>query len=274
VRRPSPHIRVKLIHSLFSVPDFQKWKSQIESQEKSSYVLMKGACTKGDVMVRYFRCHRSGSAVSYATERLPPSKGSCKMGKTCPAIMHVVQKLGSSGSISVKHVSTHVGHKDEYCFMNLSKQERTQIAMKLKAGVEIQRILDDVRDSVTNEQQPTRIHFLTRQDIHNIRRDFQLDVEKRHQDDSTSVALWVDQMRQLGDHNPVLFYKPQDQTSMKYPELRAEDYVLVIMTSGQRHVAAELINDRFCVDSTHSTNGYDSYFSGLHSAATLCTNLV
>ena len=46
--------------------------------------------------------------------------------------------------------------------------------------------------------------LIQRKDIDNIERAFKLEGGQRHHDDATSVAAWVEEMREMGDDNVVL----------------------------------------------------------------------
>ena len=46
--------------------------------------------------------------------------------------------------------------------------------------------------------------LIQRKDINNIERAFKLEGGQRHHDDATSVAAWVEEMREMGDDNVVL----------------------------------------------------------------------
>jgi len=53
---------------------------------------------------------------------------------------------------------------------------------------------------------PKRIHVASAKDIANIEMSFGLNLDgKRHHNYSTSVLLWVEEMKDLGDRNPILF---------------------------------------------------------------------
>ena len=130
------------------------------------------------------------------------------------------------------------------------------IAGKLSQGVDIQRILDDIRDKLG--QGYSRIHLLTRKDISNIEKAYCSKGIQRHQDDATSIHLWVEDMRTQQD-NPVLLYKPQSQLpTPDCADLSKQDFVLAIQTPLQADIMKRLSKDRvICVDSTHGTTGYD-----------------
>ena len=78
---------------------------------------------------------------------------------------------------------------------------------KINQGVSLQKILDNVRDSVAGKI--NRLHLLTRKDLHNIQREFKISHgEKKHADDAMSVKLWVQSMEGL-ENCPIIYYKEQ-----------------------------------------------------------------
>lgn len=119
-------------------------------------------------------------------------------------------------------------------------------------------ILDSVRNNLDKSWE--RLHLLTRQDLHNVKRDFSINTHERlHSNDATSVLLWVQQMRKQTD-NPVLFFKqqgiPDNKEALKRDEcLLDDDFMLVIMTKPQEDLLKKLGSDRLCIDSTHGTTG-------------------
>ncbi|XP_050307882.1 uncharacterized protein LOC126744491 [Anthonomus grandis grandis] len=60
----------------------------------------------------------------------------------------------------------------------------------------------------------------------------------------------------MNDTGCVLFYKTQGQNCDKYPFLKEEDFVLVIMNEGQTEILKKYGNDCICIDETHGLNMY------------------
>ena len=119
----------------------------------------------------------------------------------------------------------------------------------------IQHILDTIRDNVGDRFE--RIHLISRKDIRNIERAYGLNGDRRHDDDATSVELWVNEMNDKGDQSPVLLYKPQGKNKT-FDNLHANDFVLAIQTPMQADMMKALGNEKVvCIDATHGTNGYD-----------------
>ena len=53
-----------------------------------------------------------------------------------------------------------------------------------------------------------RKHLIRRQDLHNIKAQYNIDGIMRHKNDLTSVLAWVEEMNAL-EYNPVLVFKLQ-----------------------------------------------------------------
>lgn len=101
--------------------------------------------------------------------------------------------------------------------------------------------------------------------MHNIIRDFKIDYNtKLHEDDFTSVKLWVEESRKHEDC-PVLYFKNQGDED---PEniLEKNDFALILMTNFQKHMACKLASQKVCIDGTHGLNAYDFQ---LHSIVTV-----
>ena len=160
-----------------------------------------------------------------------------------------------NGSVVVDICETHYSHTLSIGHLRLSNVIRKEIAKKLSEGVTIDRILDDVRDSVSTDFK--RSHILTRRDIHNIERAFSLRGLERHADDATSVALLVEELKHNDKESPILLYKQQGKYLKDYPFLDIEDFVLILQTPFQAHIMKEFGNNIICIDSTFKTTGYD-----------------
>lgn len=69
---------------------------------------------------------------------------------------------------------THVGHTQNVRSLRLTKEERDELAMKIKMGVSFDRILDDIKESVALEANIRRFHLVKKRDLYNIVRDYNL----------------------------------------------------------------------------------------------------
>lgn len=100
----------------------------------------------------------------------------------------------------------------------------------------------------------TRKHFITRQDCRNVCRKLRDFTNHRHSSDAISVDRIVNEL-QLEDPCPVIAYKPRGSIDDKYPLLRDENFILIIMT-GFQATLFQKFSSLVCVDSTHKTNEY------------------
>ena len=84
-------------------------------------------------------------------------------------------------------------------------------------GVTLNRILDDVRNTVsTDTENFSRVHLLTKKDLNNLQNQISSSANwKKHENDAISVSTWVDSMSHLGEDNPVIYFKnpSSDDTS-------------------------------------------------------------
>lgn len=138
--------------------------------------------------------------------------------------MHV--KVTATDEHEVNFVETHVGHGNELGHLNLTVSRRMEIASKIANKVSFRSILDDVRDSVSDD----KFHLLTNKDLHNIAYAFHLNNSfMRHKSDAISIEAWINE---VSDSGTVLYYKQQGQLCDHYPHLKDEDFVLIIMHPG------------------------------------------
>ncbi|KAH1018967.1 hypothetical protein HUJ05_006637 [Dendroctonus ponderosae] len=92
-----------------------------------------------------------------------------------------------------------------------------------------------------------------KQDLYNIQRSFNLNnFGMRHKNDAISVDAWVNELK---ESESILYYKSQDSSS-DYPGVKDEDFILIIMTPGQKELLLRFGNDCVCMDGTHGLNGY------------------
>ena len=114
-----------------------------------------------------------------------------------------------NNSIQVKLCHTHHGHSKSLGHLNLTTEDRHQIAGKLAQGVSFDQILNNIRESVNTKL--SRIHLATRRDILNVERAYGLRSIEKHQNYALSVDAWVEELKANEDGNPILMYKPQRQ---------------------------------------------------------------
>jgi hypothetical protein len=95
--------------------------------------------------------------------------------------------------------------------------------------VSIDRILDDIRESVYNKIE--RKHILKKQDIYNIKRQYNIAGIIRHSNDLLSVRSWVDEMK-LNKYNSILLFKEQGDNTLNNGS--KNDFILCIQTEFQK----------------------------------------
>ena len=100
--------------------------------------------------------------MSRSTEqRYVKTQGTSKLSCYCTAAISV--KIESETCLEVTIHTTHYGHRMSLAHVCLSDSDKVAIAGKLSLGVDIQHILDDVRDNIGSKYQ--RLHLLTRKYI-------------------------------------------------------------------------------------------------------------
>ena len=130
-----------------------------------------------------------------------------------------------------------------------------KIAAQLQQGVTIQRIMDNVRDTISSGI--TREHLVTKQDIHNIKNQFNIEGVMRHVNDHMSVCAWIKELETL-PYNPIVVFKPQGkQQPENMDNVGKDDCLLRIQTQFQRDMLVKNAHLCVCMDSTHGTNMYD-----------------
>jgi len=129
------------------------------------------------------------------------------------------------------------------------------LAGKISAGVTFNQILQDIRDTAAANG-INRLHLVDKKDLHNIIRDYNLDKDIAHKDDTFSVEMWVQQYHSsINEDSPVLYFKMQGQNDGG--PLEQDDFMIVIMTPYQRDVLIDFAAEKVCVDSTHKPTDHD-----------------
>lgn len=111
--------------------------------------------------------------------------------------------------------------------------------------------MDDIRDSVADAGLQ-REHLITKQDIDNIKKQYNTDGIERHCNDQTSICAWVEEMQSMA-FNPILVFKPQGKTSNGLSE---DDFLLGFQTEYQLDMFKAFGGNVVCCDATHGTNVY------------------
>lgn len=241
------------VFSFSSYDEFNQWKLKTEKETKSSYI-KSSTVVRNSIKYLYFDCHRSGEYQPRGSgQRHLKIQGSKKICAFCPAVMKVTQV--ASNECTVTFQSKHIGHKNELGHLNLTMEEKESLASKLAAKLPMDAILDDIRTNISGDSLQ-RLHLLTKKDLHNIERTFGLGSDAiKHPNDAVSVDLWVKEMKEQNS-SCSLFYKPQGEVNESYPNLKTDDFVLIIINEAQAEIMRKFGNDCICIDSTHGLNNY------------------
>ena len=233
--------------------DFLTWKAEVERMTKSYFVQHRAGRWTKSHKTSWFYCNRTGKYVSKGDgKRAVKSQGSCKTGGSCTAYI-TARTDASTGQVVADYCLKHVGHKMEISFTRMSNEMRSIIAGKLAQGVNMNTILDFIRDSQIGPL--SRDHLTTRKDIHNIKDHYNIDHVKKDAEDAKSVAYWVAEMER-DSYNSVLCYKAQGEDSA-HSELGNKDFFLGIQTEFQKHMFQKYAHKVICADATHGTTAYD-----------------
>ncbi|XP_065198158.1 uncharacterized protein LOC135829695 isoform X2 [Sycon ciliatum] len=234
--------------------EFKVWKDSEEVATGTHFIAPRGTYVSG---TRTYVCNRSGASRAHQ----PPDqvKGSRKLGVTC--ISRLIVRLGKDGGLAVHYVSTHCGHnvgEDQLRYLPIPASTRSEIVRKLAMGVQIERILKDIRQEYAGEAEAalTRRILLSRKEIRNIARGSELLGSMRHANDQTAVRLLIEEWSQGTGQSPCLGIKYQDLLSEAWPYLRKDTFVLVLQTAHQQELYKAHASKIICCDATHGTNMY------------------
>ncbi|KAF6215847.1 hypothetical protein GE061_000182 [Apolygus lucorum] len=226
-----------------SEQEFTDWKRNVEEEHKIEFVV-RSSRSGPDTKTVYYRCNRSGpmrlGASDECRKREPKLGKSCKTNLYCPAM--IIAKFCSS-DVVVKFCKSHFGHEVDLRHLPLPSPEKKTLAAKIASKIPFDEILDRVQASATQDN-IKRVHLLTKKDLQNIVREFNLDYEKvNHSDDAVSVDAWVERENAKGDQSSVLLYKPKGVDSAEYPQVHSDQFLLIIMTLGQEEQLKLFGND-------------------------------
>ncbi|KAF2900868.1 hypothetical protein ILUMI_05318, partial [Ignelater luminosus] len=203
--RTSRISRIKCSLCLIETGTYENLKQHLtESHQVSVDEIYLSFCSKDEVAVwlqtaqieaNYFICGRKqnkkGNEIRYACNRsdLKGHKSNCKIRteKTggsikiqgvCPS--HLVIKFYENDQVFIKFWKTLVGHDEEIRSQHLTRMEKNMIVNKLKIGISIDRILDDVRKVECNKL--SRFNLASRKDINYLTKRHNID-KRRHDND-------------------------------------------------------------------------------------------
>ena len=169
-----------------------KWKETEEKMGKSWFVKQRGDRRTKHYKTSWFYCNRAGDYESKGKgKRSLKSQGTSKTGCSCPAFI-TARTAASTGEVTAEFCLSHVGHRKDIAHTRISKDTRSRIAAKLAQGVNMNAIMDFIRDSQAGPL--TRDHLTTRLDLHNIKHQYNINCMEKDQDDANSVMYWVAEM--------------------------------------------------------------------------------
>jgi len=95
--------------------------------------------------------------------------------------------------------------------------------------------------------------LISKRDLRNVERDFNLVEGKDHSSDFVGACIWIERMNNSSEEeNPII-----------YSCLENEDLFFIIATKFQLEMLQKFGNEKMCVDSTHGTTEYDLLLTSL-----------
>ncbi|GFY70187.1 MULE domain-containing protein [Trichonephila inaurata madagascariensis] len=133
-------------------------------------------------------CHRSRNFVSDSKSLFHLKiLGSNKINTYCPAAFKVTEH--TDGKCVVSYQKMHIGHQNALGHLFLTADEKKIIASKIAAQILLDNILDEIKNSISDAGLQ-RIHLLTKNDLHNIKKTFNLSINSvKHENDRVSVNM-------------------------------------------------------------------------------------
>ncbi|XP_053204258.1 uncharacterized protein LOC128390789 [Panonychus citri] len=240
----SEHRILMEFHSLTfdSIQDFDTWKTKIE-EENTCFYKLSSSSSDGR---KYFDCNRSGTYLAPEDrERYLKIQGSRKIGGRCPS---TIQLNMENEKVLIRYQAKHVGHTLDLKHIQLSSNQREELASYLTLGMSRQVILNKIRSTWTDETK--RIHLTSVKDLTNISSSFNLKSHvNRDSNDLVSVESWISEMKET-EQDPIIHYQQPDDDG-------SSSFMLVISTIGQRFMLEKYGGNVIAMDSTHGTNDYD-----------------
>ena len=234
---------------------FLSWKEKEEKISHSNYVQQCAPKVYSSKQHMYYYCNRSGTYISKGQgKRQMKTQGTCKVGKMCTA--HIkASKDQLTGIVNVFYCSTHHNHDVSLGHLRMPNETRMKIANQLQQGVTIERIMDNIRNNIAGGI--TREHLVSKQDVHNVKNQYNIEGIIRHANDQTSVCAWVEELKS-SPNNPILLFKAQGEVQPEdMNNVGNSDFILGLQTQFQRDMLQKYGGACICMDATHGTNMYD-----------------
>lgn len=244
-----------------SLKDFEKWKVALERNTNASFVKRAGA-QKLDDGSKYYQyiCSRSGNYSPKGTgKRALKKQGSRKINAYCPAKINM-KHFTDDGFILIEFNATHCGHQMEIHHLNLTEGDKQALANNLARNVPFNCILDSVRNKASEPL--GRLHLLTKKDLQNIKKRFNVSNGNRNVSDLAWIEAWANEMTSRKERNPVLLFKQANGKSDD-PEMRSEDFFLAIMTGDQLECLKLFGSNCIVIDTIQGANPYRYEFTAV-----------
>ncbi|GFT23972.1 uncharacterized protein NPIL_247391 [Nephila pilipes] len=231
---------------------FKIWKEDVEKQTTALYV--KNTGSKFINMKKKQRTFIVIAMVFIMQWKITiKMAGSNKINGNCPSKMKVCED--NENQVYVEFIKTHLGHGKDLGRMQITREEKDELARKLEKKIPIETILDEIRDSFIDKLE--RIHLVTRKDLLNLKAEYSISSEGiMDTNDVVSVGKWVHSLQGREDSPFILFKDQNIYDEDLYPGLKAEDFLLVIMNSCPREMLNFYGTDTICLDFTQGMNVY------------------
>lgn len=248
----------------FLFTEFEKWKFDIQSRTVAQFNLT----DKSDT-TKYFICNRYGDDSHLQPQepgikRHHPTGGSRKSTYACPAFLRL--NGHKDGTFHLEYCLEHLDHEMTHTKVDLQPSDKYRI---LRLATQI----PDLDNSAiiryfgdSGGPNNPRLQNLKRQDIDNLRKQFNVYAYPRFDDnDLKSLDQYIKCVKD-DPHSPFLYYKPYYPSYMHYyssehdypshfdAEYDPESFILIIMDHGQKNLLKKYGSKCIAVDSTHQTN--------------------
>ncbi|XP_039299902.1 uncharacterized protein LOC111053591 isoform X2 [Nilaparvata lugens] len=149
-----------------SISEFLEWKSKMELETHSSYFRRAGVISTSGTKHLYYHCSRTGRYKPVEVrQRKLKSQGTAKLETKCPS--RLVVREGDQ--IYVKFFDKHEGHGTDLKHIRLPLSIREYVVGKLKEGVAMKQILEDIREEAIAKEDMGLASMITKKLVRNIK---------------------------------------------------------------------------------------------------------
>lgn len=232
--------------------EFSQFKENEEVASVSDFIIQRkkrNAIT--EKCTTTYSCSRSGVYVSKSkNKRRLKLQGSKKLQTFCPAEIKLITNA-TSGKCEAIYLKTHIGHDSDelnlaHVKIPISQQE--DIATRIAAGVPYERIEMDIASA---SESIAKYDLINKQDLRNIAQKNKLTKPETSHNDVLNVEAFI-----LEHADWVVYYKKQGILDDKYPELKEDDIIIIIMTPYQKEMLQKFGKNVIAIDGTHGMNTY------------------